>query len=181
MRTLDEQIEDAKRLIVAFERAKLIKSFEGHKGDKTVTGAKAEPELPKRWTPSIEDNYYSIGSTGEILSIIWYADSNDLARYGLGNVYKTREEAEFEIKCRKVEFELREYIYEHGGGDGEFVVESNTNFYLYYGHLYAGVDIDLASSVQKAHIYCNSKEVLREAVQTIGEERIKKYYLRVKE
>lgn len=169
MKTIDEQIENAKKLLEYLEEQK---EKEG--------GTVAEPELPKMWNPKVGHNYYIIKSSGTVSSSIWYADDIDISRYGLGNVYKTYEEAEFEVERRKVEFELRKYIYEHGGGNGEFVV-GRDNFSLCYGQLTDTLGVNNVSYTQGAGIFCNSREVLKEAINAVGEDRVKKYYLRVQE
>lgn len=171
MKTLDEQIKNTKELLEYLEEQK-------EKGGEAVT--EAEPESSKTWIPSIKDKYYFICFDGVVSSNIWYDDNVDIVLCSIGNVYRTYEDAEFEIERRKVEFELRKYIYEHGGGNGEFVV-GRDNFSLCYGQLTDTLGVDNVSYTQGAGILCSSSEIFRAAVNAVGEDRVKKYYLRVKE
>lgn len=170
MNTIDEQIECVKKLLASLEEQKM-------EGAKPV-----EPELPKAWFPKMGYEYYAIDSAGDVSESTWYADETDVKRYQIGNVYKTREEGEFEIERRRVETELRRYIYEHGGGDGEFELNGN-NYYIYCDSslIAKNLDIDYCDCFNFGAIYSNSEEILRDAINEIGEDRIKKYYLRVKE
>lgn len=170
MKTLDEQIENAKKLLTYLEEQKA--------NECEVT--EAEPEMPKMWIPKVGQNYYTIKAEGDVCSDPCYADSHDVARYAIGNVYKTRGEAEIEVERRKVEFELRKYIYEHGGGNGEFVLGEADN-YIYYSIDECRLKFENSSGCQFSDIYSNSRDILHDAITAIGEDRIKKYYLRVKE
>ena len=171
MKTLDEQIENTKKLLAHLEEQKANEC-------EAVTGAK--PKMPKMWIPKVGHNYYTIMSEGDIGVYPWYADETDISRYNIGNVYKTREEAEFEVERRRVEFELRKYIYEHGGGNGEFMLGEADN-YIYYSIDECRLKFENSSGCQFSDIYSNSRDILRGAINAIGEDRIKKYYLRVKE
>lgn len=172
MKTIDEQIECAKALLA---------SLKEQKAEQEATAVKAaEPQLPKAWMPKMRNDYYAISSDGEIDSCSWYADDVDVGRYSLGNVYKTCKEAEFEVERRKVETELRKYIYEHGGGDGEYVM-GEKNLCIEYDTLNECICVAMAREFIRAEIYSQAKaEVLWAAIHEIGEDRIKKYYLRVK-
>lgn len=170
MKTIDEQIENAKKLLEYLEKQK-------EKEDKAVKDTVNKPYN----MPEYGQKYYSAAFDGLITHKDWKDTELDRRLYAIGNVYFTKEDAEFEVERRKVEFELRKYIYEHGGGNGEFVVGQNNWFVCYYFDRNE-IKLRYSEEVQlPTLIYSNSAEVLHDAVKVIGAERIKIYYLRVKE
>lgn len=171
MKTIDEQIDNAKKLLAYLEE---------QKENECEAVTEAKPELPEMWIPKVGSDYYAIDSAGDVSSSTWYADEVDVKRYTLENIYKTREEAEFDVECLKVRHELRRYIYEHGGGSGEYV-KYGDNWFLSYSPDKNEIRYSDRWIVQLPVIYSNSEQILKDAIQAIGEDRIKKYYLRVKE
>lgn len=63
-------------------------------------------EKVKEW-PSIGNNYFCIMSNGEIDTSEWCDHIVDRGRLEMGNVFLTREEAELEVKRRKVTVKLK--------------------------------------------------------------------------
>lgn len=55
-----------------------------------------EPDTPKfgRWKPEEGEKYYFVDACGDVMSERWDGDSIDHSRLALGNVYRTREEAQ---------------------------------------------------------------------------------------
>ena len=118
--------------------------------------------------PRDGDEYWYIDDEGDILNEKW--DGLDFEEYRLeiGNIYKTEDEAEFAIEKLKVETELRKF---------------STNFVLYKENWFLSL-ADTRKDVRPLYehrndtqgvIYFESREKAEEAMDTVSEERIKKY------
>lgn len=127
-----------------------------------------ENELGK---PEHGDAYWFISHSGEVKPSIWYGDVTDEIRYELGNVFKTEEEAEFKVEQIKVEAELRRF-------SKPFALDEQ-NYSIYFDHRRNMVRIDHYYFVQSNNIVFDSKEIAQKAIDTVGTDRIKKYYFGV--
>ena len=132
---------------------------------------KPTPPNP-RWKPNEgEEVYYVIGTCGDVCFQSWTNDEIDNKRLSCGNVFMTREAAEFAAERRKVLAEMREWagrwqdpyriIYIDGKVEPETVYIGRC---ISYGELRFGSEADA--------INC---------IKTVGEERIKKYYFMITE
>lgn len=134
-----------------------------------------EPE--RRWKPELGQRYYYITSAGKISSDLWLGNSDDLPKFVIGNVFQTKEEAEFVVERLKVIAELKEFA-EPDNSQWNSLYD---HYSISYNHNKGGLDIDTWSVMKSDSIYFESKDKAREAIEVVGEDRIKKYYLRVKE
>lgn len=137
---------------------------------------KANQNNKKRWRGEKNDVYYSITGDGRIVDNRESESNCDNVVYQFGNYFKTKEEAEFELNKRLVYQELKDYALEHNemgfdwkNSEQEKCVISYDNQIkcLVYRYRCALSDI--------GQIYFSSCEIAREAVEAIGEDRIKKY------
>lgn len=131
----------------------------------------------KKW-PQDEDTYYFIGSDGKIIEGAFYADAlfcKDILP--IGNCFKTKEEAEFEVERLKVLAEMKKFAEPEGREwDG------NTNHWcIYYECVVDSIKFLCKFECKYDGIYFESGEKAQECVKTVGEDRIKKYYLGIKE
>ena len=108
---------------------------------------KAEKEN-EAWKPKDGEWYWFISQSGGQKETLWYDDEVGEIRYKLGNVFKTKEEAEFRAEQLKVEAELRRFS---------------------------------IPFKECGNVYFPSKEIAQKAIDTVGEERIKKYYFGVED
>ena len=94
--------------------------------------------------------------------------------FAMNNIFRTVEEAEFEVERRKVIAEIERMA------DG--VLDGNKACYeLAYGDLYDEITPDpYYSTNHGVPIFSSNKKAL-ECIDKIGKERLKKYYFRVKE
>lgn len=124
---------------------------------------KKEQEFPK-----IGDTYWRIDDIGSVDSSLYNDYFNDNHRQAIGNLYKTKREAEFVVEKLKVEAELRKF---------------STNFVLYKENWFLSL-ADTRKDVRPLYehrndtqgvIYFESREKAEEAMDTVSEERIKKY------
>ena len=129
---------------------------------------------PLGWIPEEGEYYFYVNIYRNI-----EATTNDKTRIDTKvikhtRVFKTRKEAEFEAERMKVLRELEkfacEFEYDYGSYKG--------NYYIYYDcHLN---QLLVGNSIAKCHeLYFESKEKAKEAIEAVGEERVKKYYLGV--
>lgn len=127
--------------------------------------------------PSEGDKYYFINSTGGIYSEDWNNDLVDKARIDIGNVFKTKKEAEFAYEKLRVLNQLRN------------LADDDQEWNSIYQHYYIIYDLDH----DKLDIWSNyyvmlspgywfkSKASAEAAIKTIGEDKLKKYVFNVKE
>ena len=128
-----------------------------------------------RWKPNADDKYYYIDETGSIDSYSWDNYGYDKEHYEIGNCFKTREEADFAIQKLMVLAELKEFAEprdaEWDGAKKHYCIRYNIDrgdFVVDYNH-----------TLRHATLYFASAEAAHEAIEKVGEERIKKYYLEV--
>ena len=127
--------------------------------------AEKENEL---WKPKDGDKYWYINTSGWGLTTVWHGDIADESRYALGNVFKTIEEADFRAEQLKVEAELRRFSRPFD--------EDELNYIIYIHRHMNKINIDDYSNIQCGNIHFASEEIAQKAIDTVGEERIKKYY-----
>lgn len=134
-----------------------------------------EPES-RRWKPNRGQIYYLISDTGSVTYTTWYNSNDDLLRFTLGNVFKTKEEAEFVVERFKVIAELKEFA----EPDDRKWNSLDYHYGISYNYNKGGFDIDAWCVMRSDSIHFESKDKAREAIEAVGEDRIKKYYFQVK-
>lgn len=131
---------------------------------------KEEQEFPK-----IDDEYWIVESTGEIDNGTWEGSSTENDFMSIGNVFKTCEEAEFVVEKLKVEAELRKFTipFKH---DYE-------NYTLCYNHDEGRLaEVNKINAFEGAgEMYFSSLEEVRNAINAVGADRIKKYIFGVED
>lgn len=134
-----------------------------------------KPKPKTVWDLKKEDIYYFINSNGAVYSCRWVADEEDLSRRENGNVFLTKEEAEFEREKNKCESIMLKY------GKRTFKPR-DTNYIIQFDNddKQAFVDFWRLNQFQGT-IYFDTKELAQKAIDEIGEERLKKYIFRVEE
>lgn len=122
--------------------------------------------------PQFGDDYWYVDSDTEVMGIAWYGGDYDQGQLSIGNVFKTKEQAEFAVEKLKVEAELRklsdswdlektQYTFSFNWEVGEFEID-----YPDYNQ-YPG------------SYYFDSLDSWEQAIESVGEERIKKYIFEV--
>ena len=131
--------------------------------------ARKEKEFPQGG-----DKYWHLGSTGEVINTICGGFDFETDRLDIGNVFKTKDEAEFAVEKLKVESELRKF---------SRPFETTTdNFFIVYDKYLESLEINcsLKTDIQGV-IYFDSREDLRRAVESVDRERVKKYIFGVED
>lgn len=138
-----------------------------------LKGLLVKPKPKTVWDLIKGDRYYFIETNGGVYSCYWLADVNDLCRIEFGNVFLTKEEAEFELERRKCEAIMLKYgrrMFKYGDG----------NYLLRFNNTNKKVEVDFWSIYQyQGSIYFDTEELAQKAIDEIGEERLKKYVFRV--
>lgn len=138
---------------------------------------KAENINPDVFTPELGEKYLTIQSGGDIFINYWNYLSIDKDRLAIGNVLRTREEAEFEVERLKVIHELKMYAEPKSvKWDGE-----KKHVYIVYDMSSNNIKIEYCFWYKRDSLYFSSEDRVREAIKAVGEDRVKKYYLGVEE
>lgn len=132
---------------------------------------------PDVFIPKYDEDYWLIYSDGEKSFKQWEDTSQDKDRLTLGNVFRTKEEAEFEVERLKVIHELKMYAEPR-----DMKWDGKNDYYLITYSLGTDtIDIYCHRWFKYDAIYFSSRERALEAIKSVGEERIKKYYLCVED
>lgn len=124
--------------------------------------------------PQDGDDYWFIDSTGEVINEKWEGLSFEIERLEFGNIFKTKEQAEFAVEKLKVEAELRKYSTPFKEDENNCFIQINSS------HNNIVIDTDEGYQTQGTIYYETRKEALL-AIDTVGEDRIKKYIFGVED
>ena len=125
----------------------------------------------KEKKPEYGDTVYYINYIGRIRKRTWINDEDDLDMWELGNIFFTEESAEFAREKRKVEVELERYAKEHNGT--EF---ANRCYCIRCEEDGKRLLCDTwATTKIQGTVMFTSKDVLVDAIEAIGRDRIIKY------
>lgn len=136
---------------------------------------KANRKESKVWKPELNKVYYYIHDSGNLSDTIATAGDWTPNRYAIGNCFKTREEAEFALERQKVIVELERYALKHNDPTKEPTWELGYNRKEKAIHSIEYID-NFVSSIR-----FTSGNLVDEAIETIGEDRLKKYYFGIVE
>ncbi len=134
-----------------------------------------KPKPKTVWDLKDGDGYWYINTINNISYDTWTKDAWDLTIRESGNIFLTKEEAEFELERRKCEaimlkygrrtFKCGKHNYFIVIFDKKMIMEKSFNLHIYY----------------QGTIYFDTEELTQKAIDEIGEERLKKYVFRVEE
>lgn len=123
--------------------------------------------------PKYGDNYWVINDKGETVAYYWADDSFDETALENNAIFKTKEEAEFEAERLKVLRQLEKMGSPYDDQFGNWCIYLDTNGNLdHYCEMGEGCFV-------YGDYYFRSEEEVKEAIEKIGEDRIKKYLFRV--
>lgn len=128
--------------------------------------------------------FFFIGSAGEV----WEKDfvpgnPSDENRFLLGNAFPTREAAEFEVERLKVLHEIKEFIAKNDDKEIDWTNGYTKKYSLYYDAEHGRVSYGTTEEVMatQKEFYSSSMKIIDDMIETIGKERIKKYYFGITE
>ena len=142
---------------------------------------KANKPKGKVWKPEIGERYYCIrcDTWNMINSYNWNDDSYDKRCYEIGNCFRTKEEAKFALEKQKVITELKRFALENNECELDWNDYTTNKCCLYYNRRKSEINVSCNIFSQAAVIYFSSEKIAKEAIKTIGENRLKKYYFEV--
>ena len=156
-------LKDVEDVELTPEQEKQIKDYLGIKDN-------------KRFKPKQGENYYYIYPDLSLANTHYdfvYSSDQDRVRYG--NCFKTQEEAEFAAEQIKVYQELKLFAEENG----DPINWNNYNQIKYrFSYDYSDDTFVFDSNCWICHqgsIYFSSQELVKQAIETVGADRIKKY------
>lgn len=120
------------------------------------------------------ERYYYITNTGAINYTFFNGDLFDDARTSIGNFFRTKEAAEFEVERLKVIHELKKYAEKKPIWNGV-----NRHYYIQYHVEDDYMSSDFRHIYVYDTIYFSSLEDADKAIEAIGKDRLKKYYFRI--
>ena len=138
-----------------------------------------EKKTNKKWKPKEGDTYFYISGTGKVISDNFMPLlPSDNAKVLFNNAFQTAEEAEYMVEKIKIINKLRELSninFNDTSGEVHYAIayDSETNeitSYVSYYYKYLPFNI-----------YFATEEALKKAVETIGEDNLKKYYFDIVE
>lgn len=131
--------------------------------------------------PKEGDEYYLIGSYGKI-GYEHFSSKNivDDMHIDIGNCYKTKEEAEQALEKMKVMAELKRLAdksWKEAGAEIDWSDENTSKYFVRYNPSESCLLIDHNCSIKNINdFYFNSEKKAREAIDKIGEERLKSVF-----
>ena len=141
---------------------RLLKKMDGQETDK-----KQDAKVKK---PKYGDTVYYINYVGEIMRTTWLNVKRDSEMWELGNIFFTEESAEFAREKRKVEVELERYAKEHNDPTLE------DSYFILYDEYNEELDYDVRADYRpQGAVVFTSKQLVFDAIESIGRDRIIKY------
>lgn len=141
---------------------------------KEILGIK-EIENQKRRKPERNEEYYYVDLYGDIENYWWKDGKDDNFLYLTNNCFKTKEEAEFYLEKLKVYYELKNFAVENGEKI-DLYTQEKIKYVIAFSVLNQKITIiPITSILDIGQIYFSSKELAEQAIEKVGEDRIKKY------
>ena len=153
----------------------------------TITNTLAEDwkvvKESKAWEPKEREPYYYVDSNGEVLGDCNSNHRVDKDRICLGNCFKTKEEADHMVEKLKVINELKNFALENNEEEIDWNNLSQRKYVIIYDPEDQNVDVYCYWRTQYIpfNIHFTSEKIAQKAIETIGVDRIKKYYFDVDE
>lgn len=135
----------------------------------------------KVYVPEDGEKYWIILTSGTLSNYTWRGDCFDHGLLAIGNCFKTREEAKFEVERLKVIKELKDYALKYNEHEIDWKDENKGKWCIYYSYSYSTVLSDVTSSIGLSTVYFTSSQIAGNAIKAIGEDRLKKYYFGIEE
>ena len=163
---LKELLKNVEDVELTKEQEKQIKDFLGIKNS-------------KKWMPKKSEKYFYINCCGDIDYCVNSDDEADMYCFLTNNYFKTKEEAEFRLEQIKVYYELKNFA-DDNNDEICWIHQSQLKYYMLYSYVENELDITSWTNVRDlGQIYFSSEELAKQAVEKVGEDRIKKYLFEV--
>ena len=134
----------------------------------------------KVWKPECNKKYWIINGF-RVVDSSWNNDNVDYGRYEIGNCFKTEKEAKFALEKLKVEAELRRFAEENNECEIDWTDKKHEKWFIFYNCKEEIINPLYVYDFCICNICFTSEEIARQAIKSIGEERLKKYYFGVED
>lgn len=135
----------------------------------------------KVWKPNKNEKYCYIGGDGDIYHTVNVNLTADDCIFSIGNYFKTDEEAEHMVEKLKVIKELQDFAFENRDEEIDWYDKEQDKWEISYKDSNIEPICNNYYRAQTFNIYFTSLEIAKEAIKTIGEDRIKKYYFDIED
>ena len=127
--------------------------------------------------PEYNSVYYYIDTRGYCCKGYWTDTIVDKERFVIGNYFRTKEDAHFQVERLKVIAELKRYAEPKDRAWDT----NNVHWCINYDYIEESIVFHFSQCEKKSVLYFLSRQEAAIAVETVGVDRIKKYYLGVEE
>lgn len=134
-------------------------------------------EQGKKWKIEIGKEYYYLNNNGTIGESKFDDDRIDRKKLMIGNYFKTKEEAEFEVERLKIIEELKEFAYEFS--DEEWKNSEICKYSIVCDCRDRSICMCDSYFVKKTDLYFKSLEDMKKAIEKVRRDRVIKYYFRI--
>lgn len=138
-----------------------------------------KPKPKSVWDLKNGDVYYFLTSYGYVMKTVWFNNDEDNDKLSIGNAFLTEEDAEFARERLKVIAELKKYAKEFS--DEQWKDNKTQKYYIVYRYNDDYIISILTYTSKCSVLYFESSKKAQEAIDAVGEERIKKYYFGMRE
>ena len=166
----------------------LVESWEGKSKEQIIESLMNELEIfnkeekentNKIWKPEYGEYYFCIDADGDVAIFTYEDDDVDKFRYLIGNMFKTKEETEEYAKKIKFQAKFKNFVKERNN-ELNWNDYDQSKWYMYYNHYRKEIMfLDETFNKNQGTIYASSEQILKDAINEIGEENVKKYILEV--
>ena len=135
------------------------------------------------WKPKFGESYWSIRPWSGAVRVCYNDHKVDGFAVSMGLCFQTEEEAEFIVDKLRVIHELEKFAYENNTEEIDWNDTNQEKLYLVMNSKNKTIDVFHTCMWIEIpfNVFFTSEEIARKAIETIGAERIKKYYFGVKE
>ena len=137
--------------------------------------AELEEQAKEEWEfPREDEVFWLINIFGKPIGSTWGESTTNKQLIEIGNMFRTKEQAEFAVEKLKVEAELRKF-------SRPFEEDAN-NFFIVFNTKVVSLNIWYREhNKSQGAIYFESEEKAQQAIEAVGAERIKKYIFGVED
>lgn len=128
----------------------------------------------RRWKAETDEMYFLVSGDGGIVFCTEKGIAFNKKTYELGNYFKTKEEAEFELNRRLVLQQLKDYALSHNRVELDWNNLQQPKYFIVQG-VYGLAWKCVYSKEYSGQIYFSSHEILSGAIKAIGADKIIKY------
>lgn len=136
-----------------------------------------------KWIPERYETYYFVESDCSISYCKFYNDDFDNGCISVGNCFQTKEEAQFIVDKIKYTLMFKHYVEEHSE-PLDWNEREQEKWRIVYNNIAHKIDIDFCYDKHikyQGSIYASSEQILKDAIEYVGEDNVIKYVLELED